>query len=57
MSKLLTALVIGVLMLSLAASSVGAYWGYGIAPVGQYHLRADSTGGPGVLGGGPGTGK
>ena len=46
-----------VLFLGLTVCSYAAYAGWGVAPIGPQQLREESVFGPGVRGGGPGTGK
>ncbi len=41
----------------LVCSSAFSYWGLGVQTIGQANLRAGSVVAPGVIGGGPRTGK
>lgn len=54
---LATAVVIVLLSINMVICALFSYWGVGIQQVGPRHLRAGSTAGPVVTGGGPRTGK
>ncbi len=52
-------LIIAVVFLAatLGFAVYSAYSGFGVARAGSLSVRSGSLGGPGVLGGGPGSGK
>ncbi len=54
---LVVALIAGMLSCNLVICGLLSYWGVGIQQVGPHYLRTGSVGGPGVSGGGPGSGK
>ena len=57
MRTLITILLIGSLTFCMVGSAVASYNGWGLIAVGASSVRSGSVGGPGIVGGGPGSGK
>lgn len=57
MRTAVTILLILTLTFCMMGTAVASYSGWGLTPVGPSSVRSGSVGGPGIVGGGPGSGK